>query len=232
MKRGSKQSPEALERMRAAAKEWWSKPENRAKKRPSPSAETREKMRQAKLAHPTNYWKGKTRGPQTEEWRARISAANAGKPKPEGWGERIGAQLRGIPRPPEVVEKMREGQKTPEAKAAMRANVLGKPCRHSKHPVFYKGRRMRSTYEVRVAAALDALGIKWEYETQRFHFGTFTYCPDFYLPDGPCFWEVKGWYGPNSKRAVEAFRASQSVPLILVTKESIEALEAAAAKAA
>jgi hypothetical protein len=43
------------------------------------SAETREKMRTAKLGKP-GPWTGIKRGPQSAEWRANISAGNMGKP--------------------------------------------------------------------------------------------------------------------------------------------------------
>jgi hypothetical protein len=88
---------------------------------------------------------------------------------------------------------------------------------------------MRSSYEVRTAKALDALEIKWEYEPRRFWFGTFTYTPDFFLPDDGVYWEVKGWFHHHGKAKVEAFRAKYpEVPLVVFTLPCIEILEHAA----
>lgn len=47
----------------------------KGKKRKRFSAETREKMRQAKLKNPTNYWKGKKRPPHTEETKTKMREA-------------------------------------------------------------------------------------------------------------------------------------------------------------
>ena len=47
----------------------------KGKKRKPFSDETREKMRQAKLQNPTNYWKDKKRPPHTEETKAKMREA-------------------------------------------------------------------------------------------------------------------------------------------------------------
>lgn len=236
--RGRKLSPETRARMSASSPRRKLTPEEREKLRLANlgrkhTPEHREKIRQAKLANPTRYWLGKKRPSPSAEARAKVSAANAGRPKPEGFGEHLRSLLIGKPRSAETVAKMRAALNLPEVRAKMSAKAMGQPCRHSKHPVFYNGRRFRSTYEVRVASALDALGVKWEYESRRFVFDGFTYCPDFYLPDDGVYWEVKGWYGPNSRRAVEAFRREHpDTTLVLFTLLCVEALEAAARRAA
>lgn len=232
MRKGSKQSPEALEKMRAAVRAWWADPQKRASRtghRLTP--EHREAMRQAKLRNPVRYWLGKSRPSPSSETRAKMSAASKRNTLPANWG--LCRPPKGVPRDPAITAKMTATMRTPEMRARMAAHTLGKPCRHSKHPVYYKGIRMRSAYEVRVASALDALGVKWKYEWKRFSFRGFTYCPDFYLPADRAFWEVKGWYGPNSRRAVETFRREHpEIPLVLINRECIEALEAAVRKAA
>jgi hypothetical protein len=92
---------------------------------------------------------------------------------------------------------------------------------------------VRSSWELRTAQALDALGVRWEFEPKRFDLGTQTYTPDFYLPDGDCYWEVKGYYGPKSRKTVALFRERYpDVRLLLVTEVSMLALERAALKAA
>lgn len=59
----------------------------------------------------------------------------------------------------------------------------------------YHGYTLRSALELRVAEALDDLGVKWIYEAYRFQYendtGTHTYIPDFYLPELNLFLEVK-----------------------------------------
>ena len=89
--------------------------------------------------------------------------------------------------------------------------------------------RMKSSYEVRVARVLDALGIRWEYEQHRFAIGkNRTWAPDFYLPDADVFWEVKGYYGPNSRDVVARFREHHPhVAMLLIFRSAIEALETA-----
>ena len=57
----------------------------------------------------------------------------------------------------------------------------------------YKGHNMRSRLEADIAKQLDALGIDWLYEPERFNLGEFTYLPDFYLPSYDLYIEGKGW---------------------------------------
>lgn len=149
------------------------------------SEEHKNKLRQAKLRNPVRYWEGKTRPSPSAETREKMRVANGGKPKPDYWSP------------------------------------------HIKRPHPYNGITFRSSYEVRVAKALDALGIRWVYEPKRFDLGPFRYCPDFYLPDGNCYWEVKGWFSPTAQSKVSAFRAQHpETPLIVVMKDAIESLEA------
>lgn len=104
---------------------------------------------------------------------------------------------------------------------------------HIKRPNPYKGIIFRSTYEVRAAKAMDALGIPWVYEPQRFDLGAFRYSPDFYLLVDNAYWEIKGWFSPISQLKVAAFRAAHpETPLVVVTESCLQALESAAAKAA
>jgi hypothetical protein len=54
----------------------------------------------------------------------------------------------------------------------------------------YKGKLMRSLFEVEFAKKLDARAIAWEYEPERIGGGR--YLIDFYLPELKCWVEVKG----------------------------------------
>jgi hypothetical protein len=56
----------------------------------------------------------------------------------------------------------------------------------------YKGYRFRSRLEARWAVFFDALGLRWEYETEGFELGVYgRYLPDFWLPDQSCWIEIK-----------------------------------------
>jgi len=105
----------------------------------------------------------------------------------------------------------------------------GQPSRFPMRRFYYAGEAFRSSWELRVATALDALGVRWEYEPRRFDLGSQTWAPDFYLPDGDCWFEVKGYFGPKSQRTVTLFRQRYpDVKLLLVRKDAMEALERAA----
>lgn len=59
---------------------------------------------------------------------------------------------------------------------------------------FYNGIMFRSRLEARWAVAFDTLGIRWQYEPERFAMGGVdkTYLPDFFLPQTKTWVEVKG----------------------------------------
>lgn len=196
------------------------------------SPETREKMRAAKLARPTNYWLGKKRGPHSPETRAKMSAS-AERYVHAHIREMGNAARRGSHHSDESRAKIRATLARPEVKAKIVASVLGKPLRHAKCVFIYNGQRFKSSYEVRVARAMDAMGIQWLYEPVRFDCGPFTYAPDFYLPSEDVYWEVKGWFGPDSKRKVDSFRKLYpDVALIVFDKTCMLSLEAAVKRAA
>lgn len=79
---------------------------------------------------------------------------------------------------------------------------------------------------MRVARALDARCVEWQYEPRRFTLEDRTYCPDFYLPATDEFWEVKGWFKPYSQETDTQFRRLYPhVKLRLVFKTDIAVLE-------
>lgn len=109
----------------------------------------------------------------------------------------------------------------------------GRPASFPMKRFYYAGCAFRSSWELRVAKALDALGVRWLYESKRFDLKTQTYAPDFYLPDGDCYWEVKGYYGPKSKRTIALFREHHpNETLLVVDEDAMLALERAARQAA
>ena len=66
------------------------------------------------------------------------------------------------------------------------------------------GLYFRSSWEANYARLLNHIGVKWEYEGQRFRFpdtgcGVLSYCPDFYLPEFYLFIEIKGWMDERSR---------------------------------
>jgi NUMOD3 motif-containing protein len=182
------------------------------------------------------------------ETRAKMASSHRKTNTPEST-EKTRRGLIGKPLLVEHREKLRQaklrnpvrywsGKKRPSASVETRAKMSealsGRPKPetfrpHIKRPSPYKDVVFRSSYEVRVAKALDALGIEWAYESKSFPLGSFSYLPDFYLPADGSYWEVKGWFSPKSQIKVNAFRvAHPDIPLVVFTKECIEALECAA----
>ena len=152
-----------------------------------------------------------------EETRRKISLAKMGSigpwtgkkrgKLPDQWRQRISAANKDRPKTPEHA-----------------ANILAKQW-HGPKPI-YKGQQFRSSYEVRLAKAFDARGIKWLYEPTRFNLGTCSYLPDFYLPQLKCYWEGKGYFSDEAKNKVTLFRRLHpDKPLIVATKQVIKLME-------
>jgi len=124
---------------------------------------------------------------------------------------------------------------TPEEKARLSARMKGsqnpwwgKQTKHGPrtHWVSYHGVKLRSSYELRFAKALDAHGLKWEYEPRRFDLGLWTFLPDFFLPETGAYWEVKGWFDPKSQKKVQLFRERYpEIPLVIADNEVITMME-------
>lgn len=153
--------------------------------------------------------------PRTEAEIEHLRAANKGKVISEEQRRKISAALRGKPR---------------FSIRGMLNHNWGKEPPHGK-VVWYERAdgitiRMRSTWESRIAAALDTLGLDWEYEPRRFVLEDRTYTPDFYLPQLGIFYEVKGWFHERHQETVRQFRALYpDVALIVVTEPILKALE-------
>ncbi len=190
------------------------------------SDESKAKMAAEKIRNPTNYWTGKKRGPMSQAWRDKIAAGNRGKTLPQSAKDHLRQLYTGVPRSAETRARMSAGVK-PAFRERMRQRFLGKPCVHPPRQCQYNGIWMRSTFETRVASAFDRLGWSWQYEPERFDLGSCTYLPDFYLPDHDMYVEVKGWYGPNSQRVINAFyqQYGDDKPLAILMKPQIQALE-------
>ena len=97
---------------------------------------------------------------------------------------------------------------------------------------WYKGVYFRSTYEVRLAKALDALDIRWVYESKRFKYinsdGNDRTClVDFFLPDTDEWLEVKGYVREEHINMIAWLRAN-NVNIALVTNNVIKQYEARA----
>lgn len=120
-----------------------------------------------------------------------------------------------------------------ERKAAMAARFKGRPSPFPNRRFYYKDIPFRSSYEMRVAKALDALGIAWEFETRRFDLSdSKTYMPDFYLPEMDEYIEVKGYYGPKSATTMSRmFEAHPGVAIAILLEPQVKALEMLAASA-
>lgn len=122
------------------------------------------------------------------------------------------------------------GEKNKVNSAGHRNPMYGKSPGHGKFCDFVdrKGRKLkfRSRWELAVAKYLDICNLNWDYEPKRFKLpnGT-TYCPDFFIHETNCFWEVKGWYHDRAKLKTDMFRANyKETPLVLLTKNCIKGI--------
>jgi len=175
------------------------------------------------------YWFGKSK-PHSESTKQKISEANKGQKRPP----RIFTLEQRA-----KLSKTKLGHTVSAATRRKLSASIKRIAKHGKdhhrwakspvHPkrLLYNGQSFRSSYEVRFAKALDARRIAWKYEPRRFNLGAFTYTPDFYLPRDKAYWEIKGWYDPQSKRKVELFREQNpGIPLVLANKSILEMMEA------
>lgn len=70
------------------------------------------------------------------------------------------------------------------------------------------GHYVRSSWEANVARWLKNNGYNYQYEPKTFMFDGFTYTPDFYVPSTKKWIEVKGWWGGDDRKKVDAFIAA------------------------
>jgi hypothetical protein len=94
---------------------------------------------------------------------------------------------------------------------------------HYSVPTIYKGIKMRSALETKVAFFLDALNIKWKYEPMNFLLKSgINYKPDFFLPELKIWIEVKGVIEPHQKDIYSDFVKERNQELLVIS--SIENL--------
>lgn len=203
------------------------------------SSETCARIREATLGE-RNHFFGKV---YSAEERARISESLRGKRKSPEHVAKVADAQRGAKRGPLSDETKRKlsaaltgKTRPPEVREKIRLANLGSKSvfwGHTSPPRYgprghYNGKTFRSSYEVRFAKALDARGIKWEYEPKRFDLGECTYLPDFYLPDTEEFWEIKGWLNEASQKRIRLFREQHpDTPLVVATNQVIKMFEQA-----
>jgi len=184
--------------------------------------------------------KGKPKQRTVNHQQALIDSRRAGK----GWGHSEASKLkmsmsrRGVKRGPcpqatrDKIAKANTGKHlSVEAGEKIRQSNIRRAASIKRHP--YKGIEFRSSWEVRVAKAFDALGIVWTYEPRRFFLGRRSYLPDFYLPAENVWWEVKGYFPASAQRLIADFRrAYPDRPLVVATLLVVEMLERTALRAA
>lgn len=97
--------------------------------------------------------------------------------------------------------------------------------------VTYRGTRMRSTWEARLAAAFDAMGWEWEYESHKFQYaledGSHTYTPDFYVPEIDCHFDPH-WSFKDDWAKFNAVREQAGINLIVLNEQLLKSYEHAA----
>ena len=84
---------------------------------------------------------------------------------------------------------------------------------------------LRSTYEKRFAAWLDANNIEWLYEPKRFKIQSLdtTYCPDFYIPSSNQWYEIKGYWYESAQLKFTAFLEEYpDINIQIIYKEDLE----------
>jgi hypothetical protein len=159
----------------------------------SPSVATREKLRQAGLK-------------QAEEGRINTSGLTLGTTRTKR--ERSACWT------PE--KRAAQSLKTTQAYRDSRMQVHG---RYRGVWTLYDGPKgqinMRSKSEALFAHSLDAQGIDWQYEPQRFDLGWATYLPDFYLPAFDRWIEVKGSWNETSQRKFDEFSHGRLASAVL-----------------
>lgn len=173
------------------------------------------------------------RAADSPEVRAR-RAWRTGRAIPSETRAKIAASHMGLKHTPEARAKMSVAKKgrrlhSAEWRAELSRRFKGRPAPFPMRRFYYKDIAFRSSWEARTAEALDALGVRWEYESRRVCLGTQTWAPDFYLPDDGAFWEVKGYFGPKSRKTIALFRSLRPEPLVVITEQALELLEQTAA---
>lgn len=123
----------------------------------------------------------------------RSMADVAGKPAPDG--EATCQKCREQSEKRQRLDAEEEALRRADAEGLERWKARPVACDGPAIPTVYRGTQMRSRLEARVAAMLDAVGIRWEYEPRAFTFGTVRYVPDFWLPDISTWLEAKGAWG-------------------------------------
>lgn len=89
-------------------------------------------------------------------------------------------------------------------------------------PTIYKGVKMRSILETKVAMFLDALNIKWIYEPKCFMLSTgILYKPDYWLPELKQWLEVKGDIKEHNKEISKIFVQDNHTTLILISPQEV-----------
>jgi hypothetical protein len=171
-------------------------------------------MRLAKL--------GTKRNQHSDETKRKMSVAAKGRTPNDETREKMRVAKLGKPGPWIGIKR---GPQSAKWRANISAANYGRPAYYPKQRFYYRDIPFRSSWEVLLAKAFDERQIKWEYETQKFDLGSETYTIDFYLPEQECFWEVKGWYGPQAKKTVNLFREKfPEVPLVVATKHVLKAM--------
>jgi hypothetical protein len=146
-------------------------------------------------------------------------------------GSRIGAAHRA-----RIIESNRTRIVTPESRgrrsaATRRLWAEGKAS--SRVGTGRRGKRadlgnvaFRSTWEANVARVLNACGVGWQFEPERFALSSgSTYAPDFRLANG-IYIEVKGYWRKEARERFETFRREYPVTVHVIDERVYRSMEA------
>jgi hypothetical protein len=85
---------------------------------------------------------------------------------------------------------------------------------------YYKGKWMRSSWEIEFAQNLDSNNINYDYEPKRFKLSNGTsYTPDFYIPSVNLWIEIKGFWTESAKKKFSLFVEEYKNEKIIVIGE-------------
>jgi hypothetical protein len=165
--------------------------------------------------------------PKSVAERARLSSAIKNSPVARAQRDALIDAQRGIPRSLADRAKMSAGKQRriasdPAYKAMLIANSIRMNEAHlvNKNAQYLsrsgKLYRMRSSWEIEFAEALDIAGLTWFYEPVRLLLSDGrTYVPDFYVEEWKQYVEIKGWDGWHSDKP--ALAQADGYPIRLIS---------------
>jgi len=185
------------------------------------------KMSIAQKKNPVKYWEGKSRSEATKE---KIRQSLLGRKSSSEANIKRSLTLKGRESEKkgknfkDIIGKEREEERRKMISDKIVKQYLSGQRKNKMHykQAYYKGTRMRSSWEKEVAKKFDSMNIKWVYEPKRFFLDGCTYLPDFYLPESNNYVEVKGYWNRNKKDIKKVSDFSKEHDLVIIDSANYE----------